>query len=61
MLFQKSTKRFNPGCGTVLSKKINPCNYNKTVSKKNIIKTGYSLKENIVFCMIPKPRCNSCS
>ena len=59
MLFQKSTKRFNPGTGTVLTRKKNPCYYDKT---KNIVNNsnGNYLKQNIAFCMIPKPRCNSC-
>lgn len=59
MLFQKSTKRFNPGAGTVLTKKKNPCYYNKNITTYNLDST-FSLKQNMLFCMIPKEKCSSC-
>lgn len=57
MLFQHCRPRFNPGCGKSLTLKNNPCKYNKkniTTSNNNCLKT------NMIFCMTPKPRCNSC-
>ncbi len=56
MLFQHCQPRFNPGCGKSLASKNNPCKYNKKI----IPTSNNSLRTNMIFCMTPKPRCNSC-
>lgn len=56
MLFQHCQPRFNPGCGKTLASKNNPCKYNKKI----IPTSNNSLRTNMIFCMTPKPRCNSC-
>ena len=58
MLFKNSKKRFNCGQGNSLSKINNPCNF--SVGNNNITYNTFSLKNNMTFCMIPKPRCSNC-
>ena len=58
MLFKKSQKRFNYGDGKTLDKKNIPCTFTKNVSTVNC---KFSLKNNMTFCMIPKPRCSNCN
>ena len=73
MLFKKSKKRFNCGDGNSLSKINNPCNFSvvdkslnsisnsdNTVSFNTVSYNTMSLKNNMTFCMIPKPRCSKC-
>ena len=69
MLFKNSKKRFNCGDGNSLSKINNPCNF--TIVDRNLNSISFntdntvsfntmSLKNNMTFCMIPKPRCSKC-
>lgn len=59
MLFQRCQPRFNPGCGRALHTKHNPCKYDK--KNNNNSNNNNTLKANMIFCMIPKPRCSSCN
>jgi hypothetical protein len=73
MLFKNSKKRFNCGDGNSLSKINNPCKFNVLDKSYNYsMNSGdnsgdntvsfntMSLKNNMTFCMIPKPRCSKC-
>ncbi len=60
MLFKNSKKRFNCGQGNSLSKINNPCNFSVVDKNNTTTYNTFSLKNNMTFCMIPKPRCSKC-
>ena len=57
--FSVADKSLNSISNTDNTVNYNTVNYN-TVSYNTTTYNTFSLKNNMTFCMIPKPRCNKC-